>query len=281
MRDRQCIAKLLRLWRQRSIFHRSVLDPIDVHVERIEKAASAGADGGGGAGTGMGHAVGGIGSSSNGGGYGSGVGEKRCVCPSIQEFGLLLGLSTFRFLFVVSVTHVWADAPSPFLGVRFTYHFSTINSFPPPFHPHFSHSFLFTSILQPEKFLLHQHQHQHHHLTTLATRASLSPPPTLLPVPLTPTSHLLPPPLKRPLLPSTRTPVVNHYHHPPPPPAKSMYPPLAPPFIAPNHYHHHPTRLRATSITKAPLKHRYQHNQQHQHQRHRQQHLPPAAVLAP
>ncbi|GAB5030800.1 pre-mrna cleavage complex 2 protein pcf11-like isoform x2 [Nannochloropsis oceanica] len=76
VRDRQCIAKLLRLWRQRSIFHRSVLDPIDVHVERIEKAASAGADGGGGAGTGMGHAVGGIGSSSNGGGYGSGVGEK-------------------------------------------------------------------------------------------------------------------------------------------------------------------------------------------------------------
>lgn len=64
-RDRQCISKLLRLWRERQVFEAAVLDPIDVHLARIERVGREKASGTRAMAV-TGHA-------------GVGVGEKRCV----------------------------------------------------------------------------------------------------------------------------------------------------------------------------------------------------------
>lgn len=65
-RDRQCVAKLLRIWRERKIFPNTVLDAIDTQVARIEKRA---ANGGG--------ATAPATAAAPGAGPGDSVGEKR------------------------------------------------------------------------------------------------------------------------------------------------------------------------------------------------------------
>lgn len=89
LKDRQCVLKLLRLWRERSVFDHHVLDPIDAFVDVVERKGSSGRSRGGG------------GPPPSDSRSRSNIGDKRCVCLFIINY-ILLGISERPLLLQLS-----------------------------------------------------------------------------------------------------------------------------------------------------------------------------------